>query len=66
MTDNYKYGIEDLISTAASQKPIEFEQAFNDLIVDRLQAAINDKKIQVAQQMYGYNADEPELETESE
>ena len=63
MTEINKYDIEDLIAASSSQKPIEFEQAFGDLIVSRLQTAINDKKIQVAQQMYGYN---PELQTESE
>jgi hypothetical protein len=60
MTDNYKYELQDLVSTALEQKPVEFEQAFNDLIVDRLQAAVNNKKIQIAQQMYGYDQNESE------
>jgi hypothetical protein len=61
MSEINKYDIEDLIAASSSQKPIEFEQAFDNLIVNRLQSAINDKKIQVAQQMYGYS---PEEETE--
>jgi hypothetical protein len=64
MSENYKYEIGDLISTAIDQKPLEFEQAFNDLIVSKLQSAINDKKIEVAQQMYGY--DNSDLENNSE
>jgi hypothetical protein len=63
MSEFNKYEIEDLIAASVSQKPIEFEQAFDNLIVNRLQSAINDKKIQVAQQIYGYS---PEEETESE
>jgi hypothetical protein len=59
----YKYDITDLISTAYEQKPLDFETAFNDLIVDRIATAVNDKKIAVAQQMYGYT---PDNEEESE
>jgi len=53
----------DLVIAAAQQKPLDFEIAFNDLIVDRISNAINDKKIAVAQQMYGYT---PDNEEESE
>jgi hypothetical protein len=58
--ENDKYQIQDLINAAAQQKPIDFEQAFGDLIVDRLQNAIQDKKIQIAQQMYGYETNNAE------
>ena len=64
MTDTNKYDMSDLVVAAMEQKPLDFESAFNDLIVDRIATAINDKKIEVAQQMYGYSAEEPELETE--
>lgn len=60
MTDNNKYDISDLVVSAIEQKPLDFETAFNDLIVDRLHTAIENKKIEVAQQMYGY---QPEEET---
>jgi len=50
----------DLVIAAAQQKPLDFETAFNDLIVDRIATAINDKKIAVAQQMYGYNSNNEE------
>ena len=53
----YKYELEDLISATVAAKPLDFEQAFNSLIVDRLQDAVHDKKIQIAQQMYGDNSD---------
>ncbi len=57
MTD-HKYEMTDLVVAALEQKPTDFEAAFNDLIIDRISAAIEDKKIAVAQQMYGYNSEE--------
>jgi len=56
----------DLVVAAAQQKPLDFENAFNDLIVDRISTAINDKKIQIAQQMYGYNADSSDEDNSEE
>jgi hypothetical protein len=59
MTDTNKYDMSDLVVAALEQKPLDFESAFNDLIIDRISTSINDKKIEVAQMMYGYNAEEP-------
>lgn len=61
MTDDNKYEMNDLVMAALEQKPTDFEAAFNDLIIDRISTAIEDKKIAIAQQMYGY---EPEIDTE--
>jgi hypothetical protein len=61
--NDYKYDMTDLVVSAAQQKPLDFEAAFNDLIVNRISTAVNDKKIAVAQQMYGYT---PDNEEESE
>lgn len=66
MTDDNKYEMNDLVIAALEQKPTDFEAAFNDLIVDRIATAIEDKKIAIAQQMYGYNAEEPELDNSEE
>lgn len=63
MTDN-KYELDDLVVAAAQQKPIEFEAAFNDLVVDRIRTAIEDKKVQIAQQMYNYEPPVDEVETD--
>ncbi|CAB4162860.1 hypothetical protein UFOVP787_151 [uncultured Caudovirales phage] len=57
MTDN-KYDISDLVVAALEQKPLDFENAFNDLIVDRIASRINDEKINIARQMYNYNEEE--------
>lgn len=55
MTDDNKYDMNDLVIAALEQKPTDFEAAFNDLIVDRIATAIEDKKIVIAQQMYNYD-----------
>ena len=55
-----KYGIEDLISAAAEQKPSDFGDIFNDLIVDRLGSAIEDKKMEIARSMFNNSEELPE------
>lgn len=57
METNDKYDISDLISTSLEQKPVEFGNAFSDLILDRLHKAVEEKKIAIAKQMYGYDPD---------
>jgi hypothetical protein len=58
MSEDNKYGIEDLISNAVLQKPMEFQSAFNNIVIDRIRDAVENKKIEVAQQLYNYNPDE--------
>lgn len=55
-----KYDISDLIVSAIEQKPLDFENAFNDLVVDKIRDAVEQKKIDIAQQMYGYEPEEEE------
>ena len=55
-----KYDLSDLIVSAIEQKPLDFENAFNDLVVDRIRDAVEQKKIDIAQQMYGYEPEEEE------
>lgn len=59
-----EHDISDLIVSAIDQKPKDFEAAFNDLIIDRIRSAVEDKKIEIAQQMYGYEPEEEELDVE--
>jgi hypothetical protein len=65
MTDDNKYEMNDLVIAALEQKPTDFEAAFNDLIIDRISTAIEDKKIAIAQQMYGYEAEVEDQELEN-
>jgi hypothetical protein len=60
---NDKVNMSDLVFSAFEQKPLDFETAFNDLVVDRIRDAVEQKKIDIAQQMYGY---QPEVEPEYE
>lgn len=60
MVEDNKYDLTDLVVSAIEQKPLDFEVAFNNLIVDRIHGAIEDKKIAIAKQMYGYEEPEPE------
>ena len=66
MTDNNKYDISDLVVSAVVQKPFDFEAAFDDLIVDKIHSAIEAKKVEVAQQMYGYQPEEEYDDSETE
>jgi hypothetical protein len=52
MDNDNKYSLNDLITMSAEQKPLEFNQAFDQLMVDRLQAAVENKKIEIAQSMF--------------
>lgn len=60
-----KVTVSDLVFSAFEQKPADFEAAFNELVVDRIRDAVEQKKIDIAQQMYGYQP-EPEQEQETE
>jgi hypothetical protein len=47
-----KYTIQDLILSAADQKPDDFTQGFNSLMIDKLNDAIDVKKQELAQFMF--------------
>lgn len=52
MSEDNKYTINDLISFGVEQKPVEFSDAFNSLIVDKLNAAVDYRRQEVAQSMF--------------
>ena len=62
MSEDNKYTLNDLIMATAEQKPTDFEAAFNDIIVDRIRDSIESKKVEIAQQMYNYEPEQPEYE----
>jgi hypothetical protein len=47
-----KYDMEDLISNAVNQKPSDFADVFNNLLVSKLQDAVGQKKLEIAQTMF--------------
>jgi hypothetical protein len=65
-----QHTLADLIKFSSDQKPIEFVDAFNDIITSRVDTAINTKKIEVAQRMFNPSFDsdneDTEIETEEE
>jgi hypothetical protein len=65
--DDNKYTLNDLVFSAISQKPEEFSQAFNDLMIDRLQSAVEDRKQEIAQYIFNPVEDQPDsFEDENE
>jgi len=57
--------VNDLISLAYDQKPIDFQNTFDQLIKDKLVDAIDNKKIEMAKTMFGgIDNDEVELDNE--
>ena len=53
--DNDKYSVQDLIKFSYNQQPIDFENAFNSLVTDKIAMAIDTKKKELAGSMFnGY------------
>lgn len=52
------YGISDLISNAMDEKPLDFKQAFDSLVNDRIATAVYDKKVEVASDMFNDTEEE--------
>jgi hypothetical protein len=55
---NNKYDIQDLVTATYEQKPINFSNAFDSLIVDKLQTAVSVKKQEMAQKMFNHDYDD--------
>ncbi len=53
-----QHTLADLVRFSSDQKPLEFGSAFSSLIAPKIDAAINAKKIEVAQSMF--NGDDSE------
>lgn len=61
-----EYRVSDLINFSSQQKPVDFEQAFNSIMNDRIATAIDQRKIEVAQYMFGDQETDTEEETDGE
>jgi len=51
--------VSDLISQSYNQQPIEFQNTFNSIMNSKIAAAVNSKKLEVAQGMF---SDQPPSE----
>jgi len=58
--ENDKYELTDLVAAAVEQKATDFNDVFNSLVLDRIHDAVENKKIEIAQQMYGYQPETSE------
>lgn len=47
-----KYDIDSLVGFAADQKPVEFDKAFLDVVHDKIVAAVQAKKEELAKTMF--------------
>lgn len=63
--DDNKYTTDDLVVSAIQQKPVDFENIFGSLMVDRLHAAVETRKQEIAQTMFS-PADEESTEQDVE
>jgi hypothetical protein len=48
----HKYDLSDLITATVEQKPNDFEDVFKSLMVNKLNDAIDARKIEIAQNMF--------------
>lgn len=55
--------INDLINFAVTQKPNEFSSALNDIFMDKISQAIENKKFEISQNMF--NPSDQEIETDN-
>jgi hypothetical protein len=59
--------VADLIKFSSNQKPIDFEDAFKAVLRDRVASAIEDKKQEIAMNMFGNPSDnETDVEIETD
>ena len=65
--------ISDLINNTLDQKPDDFASTFNNILIDKLKTAVENKKIELAQTMFAPQnkiedepIEEPEKEPEEE
>jgi hypothetical protein len=66
MSDDNKYTIGDLIYHTATQEPVDFANAFNSLMLDRVNAAIEVRKNEIAQGMFDQPDDPEESDDEDD
>jgi hypothetical protein len=51
--------VQDLISLSYEQKPLEFQNAFDSLLANRIAIAVDNRKMEIAQSMFN---DQPQSE----
>lgn len=62
--ENNKYNIDDLLGFSLEKKPVEFKDAFDSILGDKILDKIEARKEQLAKTMFNPPVEEPELEDE--
>ena len=62
--ENDKYNTTDLVQTAVDQQPVEFKDIFQDIMLDKISAAVDDVKAQMAQSLFVPYSDDVEDDEE--
>ena len=52
MSEDNKYTTSDLLNYSAAEKPIEFGDVFSSLLLDRIDAAVDNRKLELSQSMF--------------
>jgi hypothetical protein len=65
MDNETTYSVRDLVKYSYEQKPVEFEQAFNSLLGDKIALAVDAKKLEVAQSTFNAYSEE-DINTEQD
>lgn len=60
-----EYKLSDLINFSSSQKPLDFESVFTSILQDKIQAAVDERKLEVAQTMFRPSLNDSEEEYEN-
>jgi len=67
---NDKYNIEDIVKFSAAENPLYVKNAIDNLMIDKIQAEIENKKLEVAKTMFGgsddSDSDDEEIEDEDD
>jgi hypothetical protein len=64
MTDHIE-SLKDMIQFAVDEKPLDFQDRFHSILQDRIADSINNKKIEIAQNMFS-EPDTTEIEEPSD
>lgn len=62
MSDNDKYTLDDIINFSTDQRPVDVKAALDDLMIAKIHSAIEDKKVEVAKQMFGDASGQNEID----
>ena len=66
MDNETQVTVTDLLGFAHEQKPMDFENAFKSVMADKLVAAIDAKKLEIASSLYASQEVEDDVEAETE